>query len=138
MTAISLNWWAKNGHESRVYVNLAGSRESLGYFCKRTNYTARGNSSYYDRHRNAKGDDTVISDEPTQWFGPEGLDLLVLAAIGLTDERLAGMDDWAVYRTLEENAAGFKTMGWGANKKETDRKNEARKHLVFEIEMQTA
>jgi hypothetical protein len=55
---INVKKWSKN-NLTRFYLS-DDKGINLGYV--QTSHTGRGNESYYDRHRNAKGDNTVSSN----------------------------------------------------------------------------
>lgn len=68
MTAYHLKSWYKACGATqidRIYVN-ADDRSSLGYIERRTTTAPRGQDTYYDRHRTAKGDtEAVVADKIT-------------------------------------------------------------------------
>ena len=116
MTTYHLKYWTKaTGRTSnpliaasqieRIYVN-ADDRSSLGYFERRTSTAERGNASYYDRHRSAKGD-TVETAERYSSTVPAAAEAAILKAAGIDD----GDDEWGRFATLTEHARGVRWVG---------------------------
>jgi len=155
-TTIELkNWEARTG-EKRVYVNVRGTRESLGYFSFSETVHARPNgpgASYYDRHRHAKGDHQVVEYSAVTWHGDEAVRDAVLDAVfgegkvGLSAtwrEALAARDDWGFFRALQERCINFRYSVSGKSSRdvntrkrarETEADNRARSLLSFEVEL---
>jgi hypothetical protein len=140
---VTLNSWSKLCGATelrRVYVNRAGTRDSLGYFERRAVETARGTGSYYDRHRIAKGDTTEVNDSPLRWVGPEGLGDTILTALNISaaQQQAAGKigDDFGVFEALRDLTAQrwlntLPVFGW--TKKTLAAKAAAVAALVHEI-----
>ncbi len=160
ITKIQLCYWTPRNSTSdqevaRIYVNLAGERDSLGYFERATTHAGRphgSEASYYDRHRYSKGDDTISTDHSIEWHGPQGLASTILDAV-FGDEKV-GMrsnwkearetDEWGLWADLRKMSAGFKFAVCGkyskdkatrAKARETEKKNKARNDITFNVEI---
>ena len=138
-TEITLRYWSKAiGLTSnplilateieRVYVNVAGARDSIGYFEQLTTAGERGHGSDYDRHRHLKGDSAVTTGIVYRWVGPAGIDAAIIAVIdsqrpaAFADIKwpipaAAARDDWELFRSLAGYAAGGPPAWYGNSSK---------------------
>lgn len=94
---ITLSTWTKGPHP-RIYINCG--RESLGYLERRTETRERGTSSYYDRHRIAKGDRDVVVSDTVATSAPAALVARIDEAVGFDPARAiddSGVDRWLAW-----------------------------------------
>jgi hypothetical protein len=131
----------------RVYVNHELTGEAVGYFERRETYKNRGYRSYYDRHRQAKGDGIVSEATAVSWNGPQGFDERILDAIfqaptvwlNLSYEEpfnwrgARDSDPWIFWRAILEHARGFAYLGTGERKKAMRAANAARNKALYEL-----
>lgn len=113
----------------RIYVN-GEDGSTLGYVERRMVEVERGRSSYYDRHRRAKGDTSVSAiDEATNHL-PTGILPKILAAIATIEpqyKRGFG-DDLSEFFALQAFARGRKGFGPAA-------KHQRRRADAFTVEL---
>ena len=106
-TEYSLKIWTKNCGNAelhRVYLN-ADDGASIGYVQRKMVEQERGSSSYYDRHRAAKGDIyEVIADEISSTLSPGHLTSLWVA-VGAKAEG----DDLSKWFSLVGQVNGYGT-----------------------------
>jgi hypothetical protein len=107
-----LNFWqSKTGEISRIYVNSTETRDSVGFFEKRTREIQRSGASYYDRHRIAKGDTTHCEINYSSTVPAE-----VAAKIGAAVNSVEGYETLAdplYFETLQTFARG---VNWCCSK----------------------
>lgn len=123
MTKYHLNYWSK-GDLTRIYVN-DDARNSLGYFEERIRTAARGSSSYYDRHRLAKGDTEVELGREYTCTLPADAAAKIYAAPAIAENmKAAGLvDDCQKFRSLSVHARGYSRHLIATKAKKTAQKN---------------
>ena len=115
MTTVTLKFWAK-GNKERVYIN--DGRESLGYFERITDAEERMPTSYYNRHRLAKGDAHEYS-ENYRFVGDDDIRQRLIAALEIV-ERVN--DDYHNFTEVSKKArGGFPAWFGNTPKKEADK-----------------
>lgn len=128
MTTYHLKFWAKNSGKTsnpliaaleleRIYVN-ADDRSSLGYIERRTASKERGNETYYDRQRAAKGDTTDIESDVITCTVPAGAMEKIIAAMtavepyGFVAKYSGGLyTDMGLYQAAKEFTRGIDWIG---------------------------
>lgn len=104
-----LKHWAGRGNYcigstvERVYVNIPGSRESVGYIERRCVVAGRKGDTYYEQHRISKGDaGETVSDVVTVNCGELSEALANLLSEGRTDH----LRDTKIWERAREIAIG--------------------------------
>lgn len=128
MTTITLKFWSKGAIE-RIYINDEDS-QSLGYFERLTSTQERGRSSYYDRHRIAKGDNVEYS-ETYRFVGDDDIRDRLIAALGIAERE---GDDWHNFTEISKKSRGGYPCWYGNTPKaEAARMRQERDRAAYVI-----